>query len=237
MKIYANASCLKNEINFKTSMKKFCSYGLVVVLTCCVHFSVQAQEKFQANWASLEKYQVPDWFRDAKFGIFIHWGVYSVPAFESEWYPRNMYQKGSVEYKHHIEKYGPQNKFGYKDFIPMFKAEKFNADAWVELFKKAGAKYVVPVAEHHDGFAMYNTALSRWNAYNMGPKRDVIGELAEASRKANVTFGLSSHRIEHWWFMGGGRSFDSDVNDSAYADFYGPAQKQEILLILFQNRR
>ena len=227
MKIYVDAPCFKNAVNFKTSIKKFFSYGLVLVLIGCVHFSVHAQEKFQPSWASLEKYQVPDWFRDAKFGIFIHWGVYSVPAFESEWYPRNMYQKGSPEYKHHIEKYGPQNKFGYKDFIPMFKAEKFNADTWVELFKKAGAKYIVPVAEHHDGFAMYNTALSRWNAYNMGPKRDVIGELAEACKKANVTFGLSSHRIEHWWFMGGGRSFDSDVNDSAYEDFYGPAQKKD----------
>jgi alpha-L-fucosidase len=84
----------------------------------------------------------------------------------------------------------------------------------------------VPVAEHHDGFAMYNTALSKWNAYNMGPKRDIIGEIAEASRKANLIFGLSSHRIEHWWFMGGGRTFDSDINDSSYADFYGPAQTQ-----------
>ena len=119
------------------------------------------QKRFQATWQSLKDYKIPDWFRDAKFGVFIHWGVYSVPAFESEWYPRNMYLKDSKEYKHHIEKYGPQNKFGYKDFIPMFKAEKFNADEWVDLFKKAGAKYIVPVAEHHDGFAMYNTALSK----------------------------------------------------------------------------
>ena len=174
----------------------------------------------------LENYKVPDWFRDAKFGIFIHWGVYSVPAFGSEWYPRNMYRKDSKEYKHHIEKYGAQDTFGYKDFIPMFKAEKFNADKWVELFKKAGAKYVVPVAEHHDGFAMYNTALSRWNAVNMGPHRDVVGELAEAVKKQGLIFGVSSHRIEHWWFMNGGRAFNSDVNDSAYADFYGPAREE-----------
>ncbi|MEO8763818.1 MAG: alpha-L-fucosidase [Ginsengibacter sp.] len=205
-------------------MKKVLIYFVNTILICCLHITTNAQEKFQADWPSLEKYQVPDWFRDAKFGIFIHWGVYSVPAFESEWYPRNMYLKDSKEYKHHIEKYGPQNKFGYKDFIPMFKAEKFNADAWVELFKKSGARYIVPVAEHHDGFAMYNTALSKWNAYNMGPKRDIIGELAEASHKANLIFGLSSHRIEHWWFMGGGRTFDTDVNDSSFSDFYGPAQ-------------
>src|SRR5215475_12002823 len=102
---------------------------------------------YRADWESLQKYEVPEWYADAKFGIFIHWGVYSVPAFGSEWYPREMYLAGTDEYKHHIATYGPQSKFGYKDFIPMFKAEKFDPKAWVELFKKAGAKYVVPVAE------------------------------------------------------------------------------------------
>jgi alpha-L-fucosidase len=188
--------------------------------------SLFAQQRYQPTWESLKQYQCPEWFRDAKFGIFIHWGVYSVPGFSNEWYPRNMYLKDTPEFKHHAEKYGPQNKFGYKDFIPMFRAEKFNADEWVDLFKKAGAKYVVPVAEHHDGFAMYKTALSKWNASEMGPKRDVIGELAAASRKQGLIFGLSSHRIEHWWFMNGGRKFDSDVNDPAYADFYGPAREE-----------
>src|SRR5258706_2443367 len=124
----------------------------------------QTGERYQADWESLKKYQTPDWFRDAKFGIFIHWGVYSVPAFGSEWYPRNMYDSTSAEYKHHVATYGSQKQFGYKDFIPMFKAEKFDAAKWVTLFKKAGAKYVVPVAEHHDGFAMYKTSLSKWYA-------------------------------------------------------------------------
>ena len=183
-----------------------------------------AQERYQADWNSLKKYQVPDWFRDAKFGIFIHWGVYSVPAFGSEWYPRQMYEKGTKEFEHHVQTYGPQNKFGYKDFIPMFKAEKFNPQQWVALFKKAGAKYVVPVAEHHDGFAMYKTALSKWNAFEMGPHRDVLGELAAEIKKQGLIFGLSSHRIEHWFFMNGGREFESDVLDPAYSDFYGPAR-------------
>jgi alpha-L-fucosidase len=116
-------------------MKKTFICVALTLAYCCAEVSVCAQqEKFQPNWNSLEKYTAPDWFRDAKFGIFIHWGIYSVSAFESEWYPRNMYQKGTNEYNHHIEKYGPQKKFGYKDFIPMFKAEKFNADTWVELF-------------------------------------------------------------------------------------------------------
>ena len=189
---------------------------------CCIQ--TNAQDRYQATWQSLETYQTPDWFRDAKFGIFIHWGVYSVPAFGSEWYPRNMYQQGSDEFKHHVVTYGPQNKFGYKDFIPMFKAEKFDPDAWADLFEKSGAKYVVPVAEHHDGFAMYKTALSKWNAAEMGPKRDIIGELSTAIKSHHMIFGLSSHRIEHWFFMNGGREFDSDVNDPKYADFYGPAR-------------
>lgn len=201
---------------------------LLIVLFFCLSASPFAQSpKYQATWESLENYKVPDWFRDAKFGIFIHWGVYSVPAFGSEWYPRNMYQKDSKEYKHQVETYGSEDTFGYKDFIPMFKAEKFDADKWAALFKKAGAKYVVPVAEHHDGFAMYNTALSRWNAVNMGPHRDVVGEIAEAVRKQGLILGVSSHRIEHWWFMNGGRAFKSDVNDSAYADFYGPATVED----------
>jgi len=160
---------------------------------------------------------------DAKFGIFIHWGVYCVPAFGNEWYPRNMYMQGTPEFEHHIKTYGPQNKFGYKDFVPMFTAEKFDPAAWAELFRKAGARYVMPVAEHHDGFAMYDCSFSKWNAVKMGPKRDIVGELSAAVRKAGLVFGLSSHRAEHWFFMNGGRKFASDVQDPQYEDFYGPA--------------
>lgn len=179
---------------------------------------------FDPTWDSLSRYQVPEWYLDAKFGIFIHWGVYSVPAFGNEWYPRAMYQQGDWCYNHHRETYGPQDQFGYKDFIPMFTAEHYRPKEWVALFKEAGAQYVVPVAEHHDGFAMYRTRLSKWNAVEMGPKRDCIGELAQATRDAGLVFGLSSHRAEHWWFLNGGKAFASDVQDPAYADFYGPAQ-------------
>jgi alpha-L-fucosidase len=181
------------------------------------------QGPFRPDWESLQKYEVPEWYKDAKFGIFIHWGVYSVAAFGNEWYPRNMYSEGSEEYKHHIATYGAQDKFGYKDFIPMFKAEKFDAAAWAELFKKAGAKYVVPVAEHHDGFAMYGSGLSDWTVAKMGPHRDTTGELAKAVRAAGLHFGLSSHRVEHNFFLGPGREIASDVNDPQYAAFYGPA--------------
>ena len=166
---------------------------------------------------------MPEWYLDAKFGIFIHWGVYSVPAFGNEWYARSMYEQGSKEFEHHVKTYGPQVKFGYKDFIPLFRAEKFDAGEWLDLFVEAGAKFVVPVAEHHDGFAMYPTKRNKWHAAEMGPKRDVVGELAAATRARNLVFGVSSHRIEHWWFMNGGREFPSDVQDPEFADFYGPA--------------
>jgi len=136
-----------------------------------------------------------------------------------------MYTPGTKEYEHHLATYGSHASFGYKDFIPQFRAERFDANQWAELFAIAGARFVVPVAEHHDGFAMYETALSRWNAKDMGPKRDIIGELSVAIRRHGMIFGLSSHRAEHWFFFEHGRGFASDVNDPAYADLYGPAEK------------
>ncbi|HZW31272.1 MAG TPA: alpha-L-fucosidase [Isosphaeraceae bacterium] len=178
---------------------------------------------FRPSWDSFERYAVPDWYRDAKFGIFIHWGVYAVPAFGNEWYPRNMYVQGSREFAHHVATYGPQDRFGYKDFIPLFRAEHFDPDRWAELFAAAGARFVVPVAEHHDGFAMYDSRLTEWNAARMGPRRDVIGELARAVRARGLVFGVSSHRAEHWWFFDAGRTFPSDVQDPAFASLYGPA--------------
>ena len=137
-----------------------------------------------------------------------------------------MYQKDSKEYKHHIEKYGDHVEFGYKDFIPMFGAEKFNADEWVSLFKAAGAKYVVPVAEHHDGFAMYDSDLNPWNAVKMGPKKDIIGLLKKATEKEGLVFGLSSHRLENSWFYNGGMGFPSDVQDKSVS-LYGRRLEQE----------
>ena len=186
---------------------------------------VIAAGPFRPDWESLQNYKVPDWYMDAKFGIFIHWGVYSVPAFDSEWYPRVMYIEGSDAYKHHIATYGTQDKFGYKDFIPKFKAEKFDPSAWARLFKEAGVKYVVPVFEHHDGFAMYDSGLSDWTAAKMGPHRDLWGDLAKAVRAEGLHLGASSHRVEHNFFLGVGRTIPSDINDPKYADYYGPAHR------------
>jgi alpha-L-fucosidase len=184
---------------------------------------VTASGPFAAEWESLKAYRTPEWYENGKFGIFLHWGPYSVPAFGNEWYPRNMYKEGTPEFEHHVATYGPQDQFGYKDFIPRMRYENYDPVQYAELFVEAGAKFVVPVAEHHDGFAMYDTALSRWNAARMGPKRDVVGELADAVRKVGLVYGVSSHRAEHFWFFDNGRTFPSDVQDPAFEDLYGPA--------------
>lgn len=182
---------------------------------------------YKATWESLTAYTPPLWYQDAKFGIFLHWGVYSVPAFGSEWYSRAMYLEGTREFEHHVATYGPQSDFGYKDFIPQFTMKDFDPDQWSALFRRAGAQFVVPVAEHHDGFAMYDTDRSRWKAPAMGPERDVLGDLLDSVRTSSMVAGASSHRAEHWFFMNGGSRFDSDVRDPAYRDFYGPAQREE----------
>ena len=179
---------------------------------------------FQPDWDSLQSATVPEWYQDAKFGIFVHWIVSGVPAFGTEWYARNMYIPGTAEYEHHREEYGPQTAFGFKDFIPDFLGANFDADAWMNLFRRAGAKFVVPVAEHHDGFALYDSKLTRWNSAEMGPKRDVIGQLAVSAREHGLVFGISNHRAEHWWFFNGGNRFDSDVRRGEIDDLYGPAR-------------
>ena len=197
---------------------------------------VIAKGPYKADWNSLSAYRVPEWYKNAKFGIFIHWGIYSVPAFGNEWYSRNMYIQGSREFEHHRETYGEQKDFGYKDFIPMFKAEKFDPAGWAELFQKAGARYVVPVAEHHDGFQMYQSEISKWNAAEMGPKRNVLGELSQEVNKRGMVNGASTHRIEHWFFMGHGREFESDITDKEQeGDFYWPAMPERDHYDLFSE--
>lgn len=156
--------------------------------------NVERKQVFTADWESLKKRNPsPEWFRDAKFGIYFHWGVYSVPAFANEWYPRNMYDIKSAEYRHHVRMYGEPNVFGYPDFVPMFKAEKFDANKWADLFVKAGARFAGPVAEHHDGFSMWASSVNPWNAKDMGPRRDLVGELEKAIRKRGMRFVTTFH--------------------------------------------
>ncbi|VEU81111.1 alpha-L-fucosidase [Haploplasma axanthum] len=183
---------------------------------------------FKDTWESLQKKNIPSWFKNSKFGIFIHWGLYSVPAFNNEWYSRNMYIEGMEEFKHHIETYGAHKGFGYKDFIPMFKADKFDPSHWAKIIKKSGAKYVFPVAEHHDGFQMYKSDISKWNSYEMGPKKDILGELKNAFNNENLIFCTSTHRAEHWFFMSHGKKFESDIpQESRKGDFYWPSFEEK----------
>ncbi|NQT82799.1 alpha-L-fucosidase [bacterium] len=185
-------------------------------------------QKFEPTWGSLQQYECPQWFRDAKLGIFMHWGPCSVPGVDS-WYGRNMYIEGHRTYKHHLKTYGHPSNFGYKDIIGLWKAERFDPDRLVRLYKRAGAKYVVPVAVHHDNFDLWDSKHHRWNAANMGPKKDIIGMWREATLKHGLRFGASVHLARSYsWFNTSKGSDKSgrhagvpyDGNDTKYADLY-----------------
>ena len=187
---------------------------------------VISEGKYQAEWSSLASYTVPQWYRDKRLGIFLHWGPFSVPAYH-DWYARNMYIRDSEEYRHHLKHWGNHKDFGYKDFIPMLTYQDFNPQEWIRLFREAGADYIVPVAEHHDGFQMYQSELSCWNAAEMGPHRDVMGDLLTEAERTGMTIGVSSHRVEHWWFMSHGKEFESDIPQEVPRDhLYWPANAE-----------
>ena len=182
---------------------------------------------FAPTWDSIRaNYSMPDWIRDAKFGIFMHWGIYAVPAHQSEWYEKHMYGNPEVT-QWHTEKFGSPDKFGYKDFIPMFTAAKWDPDVWALLFKKAGAKFIIPTAEHHDGFALWDSAVNPWNAVKIGPHRDLIGDLSRAVRKQGLKFGVSNHGIEHFTFIQPTPGLKTDLYDTNWAAFYSVADRSD----------
>ncbi len=194
-------------------MRKLFIILIATMIIGCVNISDKSTSPaslYEASWESLKKVPVPDWLEDGKFGIFIHWGPYSVAAWippssrggYAEHLPSNMY-RDMDEYNLFLKKkFGDTiPNFGYKDMIPLFTAEKYNANQWAKLFKEAGATYVIPVGEHHDGFAMWDSELTEWSAAKMGPKRDVIGELSAAVRNNNMKFGVSTHRERHYAFF------------------------------------
>src|SRR5205823_3250042 len=155
---------------------------------------------FQGTRESLGKYQIPEWFRDAKFGIWAHWGPQSAIE-DGDWYARNMYMQGSPQYDYHVQTYGHPSKFGYKDTIPAWKAEAFDASTLISLYKKAGAKYFVSMGVHHDNFDMWDSKYQRWNAVNMGPKRDIVGMWRKAALDHGLKFGVTDHLwITYKWF-------------------------------------
>jgi alpha-L-fucosidase len=188
-----------------------------------------AQEmEYRESWNSLRNHDTPEWFKNAKFGIYTHLGVYSVPAKgpNGSWYPHNMYKKGTEQYKYHVENYGLPSEFGYKDFIPMFKAEKFNADEWAELFIKSGAQFAGPVAEHHDGFSMWDSEINEYNAKKMGPHRDIVGELEKAIKKRGMKFITTFHHDTHWaYYPHWVKEFD--CSNPKYAGLYGQMHDQD----------
>lgn len=183
---------------------------------------------FQPAWNSLKYHRTPRWFQEAKFGIYTHWGVYCVPAKgpNATWYPYNMYIEGTPQHEYHVKTYGHPGEFGYKDFIPELTGAKFDADEWAEMFKGAGARFAGPVAEHHDGFAMWPTKYSEWNAANMGPKRDIVGELAKAMRRQDMKYMVAMHHAENWWFFPHWRK-DFDTSNPEYAGLYGEPHNLE----------
>jgi alpha-L-fucosidase len=226
-----------------TSILLICVYLLGIFTRCNTRADKTSAMKvhYKPNWKSLSQWEVPQWYENAVLGIYFHWGVYSVPAFGC-WGGRNMYmpEGGTSEEWGHIEDkyvntydyvkqvYGePGLEFGYKDFIPMFKAEKWNHDEWAELFKTAGADFAGPVAIHHDGFAMWDSEYHEYNSMDMGPKRDVVGEMLEAIRKHKMKTFASFHYYTNWFFFNPGRMlcpYKTDVNDPRYSGLYGPVR-------------
>jgi len=190
--------------------------------------SAAPDKPFKPTWESLRTNPIPQWLQDGKFGIYTHWGVYSVPAVgpNGTWYSHNLYvNPNSPERAYQEATYGPLEKFGYKDFIPMFTGEKFNADEWADLFEKAGARFAGPVAEHHDGFSMWDTKYSEWNAAKMGPKRDIVGELSKAIKRRHMKFVTAFHHAENWFFF---PVWDKtlDCGDPRYSGLYGPIHEK-----------
>ena len=207
--------------------------AILLMLNCL--FPVTAQKKppatYQPSWNSLSDMHTPKWLKEGKFGIYTHWGVYSVPAQgpNATWYANKVYTNSTgPERKFHEANYGTLEEFGYKDFIPMFTGEKFNADEWADLFKKAGARFAGPVAEHHDGFSMWDTKYSEWNAAKMGPKRDIVGELAKAIKKRDMKFVTAFHHAENWFYF---PTWDKryDCSDPRYSGLYGPVHDKDAL--------
>lgn len=199
----------------------------VALLSCSVQLNAQ-KAPFSSSWESLKQYSCPEWFRDAKFGIWAHWGPQAVPG-DGDWYARGMYEPGNKHYDYHLKHYGHPTEFGYKDIIPQWKAEKWNPDQLMALYKKAGARYFVSMGVHHDNFDLWNSKYHRWNAVNMGPKRDIVGAWQKAAKRQGLYFGVSEHLAASFtWFQsshmadmtGSKAGIPYDGANPNYADLY-----------------
>lgn len=219
--------------------------GLVLIVLSIMSscFQQVEVEKYEPTWESLSQWEVPEWFEDAVLGIYMHWGVYSVPGFcfkdPSErvdsglWYGAQMYNTENVYgvYEYHMRTYGDPSKFGYKDFIPMFKAEKWDPERWASLFKSIGTDFAGLAAEHGDGFCLWDTKHDTFNAAKMGPKRDIMGELFQAVRKHGMKTVATFHKGTGSIYSEHGREYcpdGVDVNNEAYSDLYGETTSSEL---------
>lgn len=196
-------------------------------------------QTYTPDWPSLSRHEeVPEWIRDAKFGIYCHWGVYSVPAYDNEQYYFFMHQDTSYDkfgtYRRQVALYGPLSKFGYHDFIPMFKGEKFNADEWADFFKRSGARFAGTVAEHHDGFSMWDSKLTPFNAKNMGPHKDIVGELEKSIRARDMKFFASLHHEINYTYVKVKPGWAA--NNPKYAKLYGCLMPHEDWLQMWQAK-
>ena len=179
--------------------------GSLEILVLFVLVTAGIAQPYKPTWGSLSKHEVPEWFRDAKFGIYTHWGPVTVGAEDGpggvQWYGRNMYLEKNPTFDYHRKKYGDQNQVGYKDMIPKFTATKFNAAEWAELFAASGAKFAGPVVIHHDNFAMWDSRWTEWDSVDKGPKRDITGELAPEIRKRGMKFIATFHHAFAWRYF------------------------------------
>jgi len=187
---------------------------------------VIAHGRYKDTWESLSQYKIPEWYKQNRFGLFVHWGCYSVPAVESEWFPRQMYQKDTASWKWRIENLGENGD--YRKIVERFNPINFDADEWAEIFYKSGAKHIMPVSEHHDGVKMYKSELNRWNTYEL-TGHDYQEELHRAFDKKGLKFFCSSHRAEHLWFLNGAVENvpGSEAHGEEYRDLYGPCMSFE----------
>ena len=213
----------------------------VLLLLLVASMTVSAQEAYTPDWESLSRHTaVPEWMRDAKFGIYCHWGVYSVPAYGNEQYYYYMHRDSTSAdflmngHNRHIALYGPLSDFGYHDFIPMFRAEHFDADAWAELFRESGARFAGLVAEHHDGFSMWDSRHTPFNARNMGPKRDIVGELEQAIKARGMKFFTSLHHENNYTYVK--IKPEWAAYDPEYAKLYGCLMPHEQWLRMWLDK-
>ena len=179
----------------------------VTLTSCTPNHEKMLEGKYEPTWESLAQYgQAPDWFRNVKFGIWAHWGPQCQPG-QGDWYARGMYDEGSLQYKWHVENYGHPSEFGFKDVINTWKAEKWDPEKLMALYKRAGAQYFFTLGNHHDNFDLWDSKYHKWNSVNMGPKQDIVGKWEKAARTQGMYFGVSIHSAHAWtWYETAQRS-------------------------------